>query len=74
MLGPDPAAVAPSAAAEPLGTPSSDTAGAGEQQAAYRRGLLVAALRLLRKTTSPGRPPITFLVALQWGARPSELA
>lgn len=42
-LGLDPAAVSPSAAAGPTGTPSSDTSGAGEQQSEYRRGLLAAA-------------------------------
>ncbi|TVZ76904.1 hypothetical protein [Streptomyces sp. BK340] len=43
VLGPDPATVPPSAAAGPVGTPSSDTSGPGEQQAEYRRGLLAAA-------------------------------
>lgn len=43
VLGPDPAAVPPPAVTEPVGTPSSGTAGAREQQAEYRRGLLAAA-------------------------------
>ncbi|MFE5190264.1 hypothetical protein [Streptomyces sp. NPDC056628] len=42
-LGLTPAAVPPSVPAEPAGTPSSESAGAEEQQAEYRRGLLAAA-------------------------------
>ncbi|MGW4323552.1 hypothetical protein ACWEMW_30825 [Streptomyces sp. NPDC004684] len=43
VLGLDPGAVSPSAVAESVGTPGSDTSGGGEQQAEYRRGLLAAA-------------------------------